>query len=77
MPRVILIYKIAFTKYRKVIMSVVILFSIIGIFVASGEGLRGVFFGLGATAALMNFGESMAEINKQKANSDVSKFNNQ
>lgn len=58
-------------------MSVIILFSIIGIFVASGDGLRSAFFGMGTAVALMNFGESMADINKRKVNSDVSKFNNQ
>jgi len=77
MLRLILIYRNAFSKYRNVISNGIILFSLIGIFVVSGDGLRSFFLGLGTAAALMNFGESMTEIKKQKVNSNVSKFNNE
>jgi len=64
-------------KYRNVILNGLILFSLIAALFANGDALRSGFLSFGTGVALIIFGESIAEIKKQKVRSDVSKFNNE
>ena len=64
MYMIILKCRNAISKYRNVILSGLILFSLIAALLTNGDALRSGFLGMGTGIALVSFGESISQMKK-------------